>query len=504
MNVIPNTRNLNSSSLNSSSNTKISNIRDKYPKKSQIAKPQTQIKIRDYELNKKSQKNKTKSNLVVLQTFGINQRRRNTNEIRRCISIKNNKCIRRCDRLSKFDLCGIHRKRKLIYLPDGSIWKNSCKSEKISECSKIRPAIRFWELLNSGLSLERLNGVYRPKKMENLRVEKKNYHLKELKRLNVDISTINEKRYYWFLNLLYYLGNFDYSVKLIQRFCKKKIKERLKKKKNAIKTIIRYYRKYKIRKKLPIFIRNTQIFNRIKCYNINDPVTQESYLDVNPERWVVCEYSDSKTEHRWWFDISSAVQLLGNDRTGIGKNPFNRREYPSEFLFLVDEKLLLLKNKYEDLENLMMSEKEIKKNKNELLFPCYKYKYYKIQINSNKLFESLKEFGFNLPRSIFIKYDLHQIRNLAKNLYYTWKDYKNIEQFFPPDGKIFNKSIRNIEKSSDVPFLKNEILTSLLKCITHQENYINRQHAFYRTVPIFRNINAETNQYIEINNLFYM
>lgn len=244
---------------------------------------------------------------------------------RRCISMKNGISMERCG-IYVFhtqEICGLHKKRKLLYLPNGSVWKNPLKSTKLHNCVGHRPQIKFWEILDCGVTLDKLDKFYAPDTVSRLRVEKVSYLRDTLKKLGVNSSDISESRYYWFINLLYYLGNFPYSVKKIQRFCKGPFKIKFEKRKKAVKTIWNFYLNYKLKKLLPIFIRNGGLLKIYNCINLKDPITQDTFMEVDPERWVICQYSDMK--NCWWFDISSVVQLLGSPGSYSSENPFNRK-----------------------------------------------------------------------------------------------------------------------------------------------------------------------------------
>ena len=149
--------------------------------------------------------------------------------------MRNTYSMCRCERLvgNERDICEVHKRRRLLYLPNGSMWENTNKSNFLQDCKKYRNSILFWNVLYNGCVFNKLNIKYRPKKISDLRIERKSYLIKELYRLDVKLDLIKEigyDRHYWFLNLLYYLGNFNYSVKKIQRFYKNIIKKRIAKK----------------------------------------------------------------------------------------------------------------------------------------------------------------------------------------------------------------------------------------------------------------------------------
>ena len=63
---------------------------------------------------------------------------------KRCISMKNETSMCRCEKLVKNEICGVHKRRNFIYLQDGSIWKNENKSSEIKNCILHRSNIKFW------------------------------------------------------------------------------------------------------------------------------------------------------------------------------------------------------------------------------------------------------------------------------------------------------------------------------------------------------------------------
>lgn len=460
--------------------------------------------------NQKLKKDKKNRNCIEVNNI---QKILSTNSInsckRRCISMKSATSMDICERLIplKNEICGVHKRRKFLYLPDGSIWKNENKSSKIKKCILYRNNIKFWEIIESGVSIEQLNKFYRPETVLRLRVEKVSYLRAELKRLGLNsnvINVISENRYYWFLNLLYYLGNFTYSVKKIQDFYRGKFKEKLKIRKLAVKTIWKYYLNYKLKKLLPVFINNYGFLKRYNCINECDPITQETFMDVSPERWVICQYEGM--DNCWWFDISSTIQLLGSPGSHSGENPFNRKEYPSELLFDIEEKIADLKIKYDDLKMLTLSCEELKLIETSDIKPssCYSYDRFKIHIKSNNLFESFKETGYYFPRKIFLKYTLGELRVLAAKIYESWYLCAEEEKkrIFPPDGNIYPSGfINDIVSFSNSTFLKNTILDTLLKSITFQKKYEDRLYGCLKTLVILGTMNEESHFIIRENGL---
>ena len=323
-----------------------------------------------------------------------------------CVSLKNAVSMSRCKKILsvKEGMCGIHKKRSALHLPNGSLWENTMMSDKLEDCLQKRLPIRFWEIIESGVTLDKLDQTYKPETFAKLRIEKDKYLTGELVRMGVSngtINTIGKDRYFWFTNLLYYVGNFSHPVKKIQKFCRGPFQKKLKQRKAAVKTIWKYYMMFKFKKLLPVFIRNYKLLITNKCINECDPVTQETFMDVSPDRWVICQYDDMDT--CWWFDVSSAVQLLGSPGSHAGENPFNRREYPTAFLFDVEEKLDKLKEKYQDVGNLTLSREELKDvNPEEAPTGYYSYKRFQIHIKANKVFESFKESGHFFPRNVFL------------------------------------------------------------------------------------------------------
>ena len=424
---------------------------------------------------------------------------------RRCISMKNASSMEKCERLvsNKQEICGVHKRRKLLYLPDGSVWKNSNSSNRLSNCILHRPSIRFWEIVEKRVSLDRLNQKYIPEALSRLRVEKVSYLRKELTRLGVNTNEITEERYYWFLNILYYLGTFQSIVKKIQRFYRGPFQLKQEKRRKAVKVIWKYYLNYKFKKLLPVLIHHGSFLKLHGCINLQDPITQESFMEVNPERWVICQ---NDTDTCWWFDITSAIQLLGSPGSHAGENPFNRKEYPPAFLFDVEEKLNNLQDKYADIKNLTLSEEELTgvENKDDLPSECYSYKRFLLHIKSNVLFESFREVGYYFPRNIFLKYSLGELRVLSAKLYENWHICVEEERkrIFSPNGEVFPLEFTGrITTCSNSILMKNEILNTLLRSITFNNRYEDKIYSCLKTLMILGSINQNSHSIIRDNGL---
>ena len=394
----------------------------------------------------------------------------------KCGSMKNTNTMIICNTSVKdnitVNLCKVHRNKKLIHLKDGTILKNIDNNYVIC-----RNKIFFWEIIQH-IDISRLRIA--PASLDFLRNEKNSYLKEELKRLDVSIN-IKENRCYWFINILYFLGNFSCIVKKIQRYYRNTYKLKIKKRKDSIKLIRKYYLNYKLKKLLPILIKNGTILKIYNCINICDPITQETFMEVSTDRWVICNYENKSC---WWFDIVSAVQLLGSPGCHSGENPFNRMEYPPEFLFDVEEKLDNLKNKYTDVMNLINVNTEY-----------YCYSRFQNHIKANKVFESFKEIGYIFPRNIFLKYSLNELRKLCLKIYESWNTlYSQKERFFP-DG-IYPTDISNLINSSSSILLKTTILDSLLISIK-QENYNDRLYSCLKALMILGKINDASHKIIK-------
>lgn len=398
------------------------------------------------------------------------------------------------------DVCRVHKRRKMLYLTDGSVWENVKKTGLLEECENKRNKILFWEAILNNLNFDKLNSFYKPVSKIKVRVENKSYLRNELERLGVNKNDIEESRRYWYLNLLYYLGNFQSSVKKIQRFYRGVFTEKLNIKKKAVKTIYKYFLNYKMKKRIPILIKHYGFLKKNNCINFCDPVTQESFMDVNPERWVICKYEDM--ENCWWFDTTSAMQLLGSPGSYSSVNPFNRREYPPEFLFDVNEKLVILKDKYDDIKNLTMEGNQLIENTE--VPDCYSYSRYLLHIKSNVLFESFREIGYFFPRNLFLSYSLRELRLFAARLYESW--YLSNEQdrirIFPPDGDIYPQEFTGrISTCGSSIYLKSVILDTMLRSITFQTNYEDKIYSCLKTMTVLGSTNDESHTIIHQNSV---
>jgi hypothetical protein len=91
--------------------------------------------------NEKNIECKDDSNLQeILSTTYINSSGK-----QKCISMKTATSMDRCERLIplKNEICGVHKRRKFLYLPDGSIWQNENKSSKIKSVFCIEIILNF-------------------------------------------------------------------------------------------------------------------------------------------------------------------------------------------------------------------------------------------------------------------------------------------------------------------------------------------------------------------------
>ena len=256
---------------------------------------------------------------------------------------------------------------------------------------------------------------------------------------------------------------------------------------------------------MPILVKNGKFFNENNCVNIQDPISQDTFVDVNIDRWVICKDVNKNSIKSWWFDLSSAIQLLGYPGSHAGENPFNRDVYPSEFLFDIEEKIKNVKNKYEDISNLLFSRSELKcllVDEDNMPPSCYSYDRFKIHIKSNKLFESFKEFGYYFPREIFIKYNLGELRLLTLKLYKYIKDLEERNRFFPKFQQVFTQSfIISIPSFADTILLKTKILDILLDFVTYQDNNDDKITACLKTLFILGEINEESHYRLHLYNL---
>ena len=422
------------------------------------------------------------------------------NILKTCISLKNNTSMEVCNKKVKnnTDICGIHKKRNYIYLQNGSIWENKEKSSLLEECVLYRKKIPFWDILQY-VSFDSLHTQYKPLDKKDIRNEKYKYILSELCRLHVNVY-VKPERSYWYLQLLYYLGNCNYKVKVIQRFCRGKFKKVMEKRKKAVSIIEKYYINYRFFKNIPRFIKHYRCLQNYKCININDPISQESFMEVDPERWVICENNNNSC---WWFDITSAIQILGSSSSHSGENPLNRKEFPPAFLFDIEHKINIVKGKYNDIVQYLYKKEELKQYNIVIENSTYQYERFMIHIKANKLFESFKEFGYSFPKKVFMKYTIQELRLCIIKIYRSWLDsdreYK--EKIFP-NGIIFpDETINRLSRCSNATYLRNTILNNLLQAITYNTNYNEKIYICIKMLLLFGNINIVSHNIIHQNNL---
>jgi hypothetical protein len=357
-------------------------------------------------------------------------------------------------------------------------------------------------MIEGGFKWENLNEMYTPTNATYIRKMKDDYLISEIRRMgfrHFDKEFIKQKyipsdRYFWFTNLVYYLGNFRGSIFKIENFYLKIVKPRLEKRRIVGKKIINAYRRKQIKRLLPKLISHGKIWVNHNCLNLHDIVTHELYVNVPPERWVICQ--DSHTNNCWWIDVSSAVQLLGSPGSHAGENPYNRAKYPPEFILEVDDKLQRLNNKYEDLGQL--SELNDFKS-SEDLYPCYEYKRYLVRVKAIQLFESFKEHGFIFPSNIFINFTLGELRSLALKIFKSWQVYPEDERLkYFPDGNIFPvEFINNISKYGNLTNLKLQILETAMIFAVHPKSEVDRASGCIHLMMILASVSRKAHDIIE-------
>ena len=421
-------------------------------------------------------------------------------KLKTCISLKNNTSMEVCNKkvTNNTDICGIHKKRNYIYLQNGSIWENKEKSSLLDGCVLYRKKILFWDILQY-VPLDSLHTQYKPIDTKDNRNEKYKHTLSELYRIGVNIY-IKPERSYWYLQLLYYLGNFTYTVKVIQRFCRGKFKEVMKKRKKAVSIIEKYYIHYRFFKNIPRFIKQYRCLQNYKCINMDDPISQESFMEVDTERWVICENNNNSC---WWFNITSAIQILGSSSSHSGENPLNRKVFPSAFLFDIEHKMDTIKDKYDDITQYLFNEEEKKQNNIILENTTYSYERFIVHIKANKVFESFKEFGYFFPRNVFLQYSIRELRLCVVKIYRSWlyvsEDYKR--KIFP-NGIVFEEeNIQRLSRCCNATLLKSMILDNLLQSITYNVDYNDKSYICIKILLILGNINTESHTIIHQNNL---
>jgi hypothetical protein len=427
--------------------------------------------------------------------------------IRKCTSTRNSKTMLRCEaKVSNgVDLCGKHKRSRVLILPNGSVWSNEQCSNQLSMCVQTRKPILFWEIFSGGFPEKKFHSLYSPQDVKYLRDFRKKgnfqkYLKNELHRMGFFHICVLPERYFWFVNLVYFLGNFPMVLKRIQRFYHKIVMPKIRKKRQAVKKIIKCYRNYKIKKKLPKLISHGKIWKTLSCSNIHDPITQESFVDVPPERWVICHHNP--TNNCWWFDVASVVQLLGSPGSHSGENPFNREIFPPEFIMETDETFLRLKDKYQDLHLLTKLPQELETlndGKTELPSPCYNYKRFLTKSESCKLFESFNEHGFRFPYTIFLKFSLFELRALAMRMAENWLMYSEEERkkIFP-DGVLFSPSfILNIPIYGNFTELQLIILSALIKIAVLPEKKEDRTTGCINSMILLGSINKEAHDIVK-------
>lgn len=432
------------------------------------------------------------------------------------------------------DLCGTHKRCRLVMLPDGSLWRNRDKSNKLTECVKKREAILFWGMISGGFPWSSLNSKFTPSDISYVRKVKDNYLKSELKRMGVRHFDklflkkfyIPPERYFWFTNLMYFLGNFRMVVKRIERFYYERVKPKMGKRKRAVTTITNAFRAKKMRKMLPKLVKHGRVWHSHGCVNVHDPITHEIFVNVPPERWAICHHTP--TNNCWWFDVSSAVQLLGSPGSHAGENPYNRAEFEPPFILEVDEKLQRLKTKYPDLAQLAKTPTELQterkeremraerpdaervsQSENEEIYtgehehdptPCYDYRRYLIRVKATRLFESFKEHGFVFPAKVFMDFGLGELRALAAKIIESWQLHPEEERMrmFPNTGQVFPiEFIRRIPTCGNITELRIQLLDAATKFAVSPESVGDRASGCIHVMMVLATINRRAHDIVK-------
>jgi hypothetical protein len=199
---------------------------------------------------------------------------------------------------------------------------------------------------------------------------------------------------------------------------------------------------------------------------------------------------------------------LGSPGSHAGENPYNRTEYPPEFILEVDEKLQRLKVKYSDLNRLTKTVAEIEDEKKiaeekqepyELPPPCYNYTRYCIRVKATRLFESFKEHGFIFPAKIFLDFGLGELRALAAKIIESWQLYPENERIrlFPPAGLIFPvEFIRRIPTCGNITELRTHLLNTSERFAVTPENINDRASGCIHVMMVLGTINRRAHDVV--------
>lgn len=413
-----------------------------------------------------------------------------------CKATRNAKSILQCGaKIEKgCDFCGIHSRCHQLVLPNGSVWRNEKSSRTLDTCLLVRSRILFWEVLAVGLQWQKLKYPYVPTNLSLLRQEKTHYIQEELVRL---VGTyylkpclkkfyIPPERHFWFLNLIYYLGNFSHTVNVLQRFCRITFRAYKDRRILFAKKIQARFRAKRMGRLLPIMVKHAKELVVHHCVNYNDPVSQEFYTHVPMERWVIC-HNENRS---WWFDLLSAIQLLGASSSYAGENPFTRQEYPAEFILETDYKLQQLQTKYPDLQQVTQNESQPE---------CFSFKRYQAYVKATKLFESFKEHGYIFPARIFLQFHLAELRACALRILRAWQEYPVPERNrILPGGILFSPDIE--EQLATFPSatdLRDILLDIGLRLAVFQERQSDRMTGCLSIMIVLGSINQEAHNIVE-------
>lgn len=256
-----------------------------------------------------------------------------------------------------------------------------------------------------------------------------------------------------------------------------------------------------MRRRLPKMIRHARYMFDNKCINVRDPITQEWFAEIPMERWVICP--DKKTSNCWWFDVSSAVQLLGSPGSHAGENPFTRQEYPPEFILDADTKASSLSTKYPDIAHITgVEEKENKSSPEEHgVAPCFNYLRFQEHVKATRLFESFREHGFYFPKSIFMSFNLAELRSCAAKILESWNLYPESERnrLFPEaNGQIFPiEFIRRIPTCGSVSELRHRLLDAALHFAVYPPHKDDRASGCINMMMVLGTLNQAAHDIIQ-------
>jgi hypothetical protein len=248
---------------------------------------------------------------------------------------------------------------------------------------------------------------------------------------NISDYLLKDLKYYYKKNINQVLGNHNKFY-----FFNEISKRLLNPKKYDIYKII------KIQRTIKIYLDNLYK----KCNNNEDFYTFDELNTIHKKYLFI--YKDLKGFY-WGFDIRSLYKLIEINKL----NPYTTEPFPDYTIELIKNRmnLLLKRNSYENLEEIVIKDREDK-----------------IKKNIVDLFSDIEINGWTCLVEWFLKLSIRRLKELYRQLEDLW-NYRLREhidtkkRLAPPDGKLFNTPIINLSDYQNTQDMQELLLHDILK-----------------------------------------